>query len=83
MSWAVYLIKCADNTFYTGVTTDIERRVNEHNTDDKKGAKYTRARRPVALVWSEEHPNRTKACQREYEIKRWPRSKKVELASGI
>jgi putative endonuclease len=83
VSWAVYLIKCADNTFYTGVTTDIERRVNEHNTDDKKGAKYTRARRPVALVWSEEHPNRTKACQREYEIKRWPRAKKVELAGGI
>lgn len=83
MSWAVYLIKCSDNTFYTGVTTDIKRRVVEHNTDDKKGAKYTRARRPVVLVWSEEHPNRTKACQREYEIKRWPRSKKVELASGI
>jgi len=83
VSWAVYLIKCADNTFYTGVTTDIERRVNEHNTDDKKGAKYTRARRPVALVWSEEHPNRTKACQREYEIKRWPRAKKVELTGGI
>lgn len=83
MSWAVYLIKCADNTFYTGVTTDIERRVNEHNTDDKKGAKYTRARRPVALVWSEEHPNRTKACQREYEIKRWRRAKKVELTGGI
>jgi|TARA_R100001440_G_C2452205_1_gene108331 putative endonuclease len=83
VSWAVYLIKCADNTFYTGVTTDIERRVNEHNTDDKKGAKYTRARRPVVLVWSEKHPNRTKACQREYEIKRWPRAKKVELAGGI
>ena len=83
MSWAVYLIKCADNTLYTGVTTDIERRVNEHNTDDKKAAKYTRARRPVALVWSEEHPNRTKACQREYEIKRWPRAKKVELAGEI
>ena len=83
MSWSVYLIKCADNTFYTGVTTDIKRRVTEHNTDDKKGAKYTRARRPVALVWSEEHPNRAKACQREYEIKRWPRAKKVELTGGI
>lgn len=79
MAWSVYLVKCADNTFYTGVTTDVERRVNEHNVDDKKGAKYTRARRPVELVWSEAHPNRSKACQREYEIKRWPRSRKTEL----
>ncbi|WP_287817898.1 GIY-YIG nuclease family protein, partial [Idiomarina sp.] len=39
MAWSVYLVKCADNTFYTGVTTDVERRVNEHNVDDKKGAK--------------------------------------------
>tara|TARA_R100000750_G_scaffold13034_4_gene8362 strand:- start:11750 stop:11995 length:246 start_codon:yes stop_codon:yes gene_type:complete len=79
VAWSVYLVKCADNTFYTGVTTDVERRVNEHNVDDKKGAKYTRARRPVELVWSEVHPNRSKACQREYEIKRWSRSRKAEL----
>lgn len=80
MSWSVYIVKCADKTFYTGVTTDVERRINEHNNDDKKGAKYTRSRRPVELVWSEHQPNRVKACQREYEIKKWSRSKKLTLS---
>ena len=51
----VYIVKCADNTFYTGITTELERRIEEHNGSDK-GAKYTRVRRPVSLVYSEEHP---------------------------
>ncbi|MCK7460284.1 GIY-YIG nuclease family protein [Idiomarina aminovorans] len=80
MTWSVYLVKCADNTFYTGVTTDIKRRVSEHNNDNKKGAKYTKARRPVVLIWSEDHPDRAGACRREYEIKRWSRIKKAKLA---
>jgi putative endonuclease len=77
------MVQCADNSFYTGVTTDIERRINEHNSDNKKGAKYTKTRRPVQLVWSEKQPNRSKACQREYEIKRWSHDKKRALTGSV
>ena len=65
----VYMVKCADNTFYTGIATELERRIEEHNSSDK-GAKYTRARRPVELVYSEEYPDRSSASKREYEIKK-------------
>jgi putative endonuclease len=77
-SWYTYIVKCADNTLYTGVTTDIERRIDEHNTK-KTGAKYTRTRQPVILVYSEKHPDRSSASSREYEIKNLPRSKKLKL----
>ena len=66
--WHVYILKCKDRTLYTGVTTDLKRRVEEHNTD-KLGAKYTRPRRPVTLVYSEILKNRAHAQKREAEIK--------------
>ena len=68
----VYIVKCADDTLYTGITTALERRVEEHNGLDKldKGAKYTRVRRPVCLVFSEEYPDRSAASKREYQIKK-------------
>lgn len=69
MSYFVYILQCADDTLYTGIATDINRRLNEHNTSDK-GAKYTRSRRPVTLVYSEGFPDRSSASRREYEIKR-------------
>ena len=65
----VYMVKCADETFYTGIATELERRIEEHNSSDK-GAKYTRTRRPVVLVYSEEFPDRSSASKREYEIKK-------------
>jgi putative endonuclease len=65
----VYMLECADGTLYTGITTDLARRVEEHNSSDK-GAKYTRARRPVKLVYSETHQDRSQASQREYHIKK-------------
>ncbi len=65
----VYILKCADETLYTGITTEINRRIEEHNTSGK-GAKYTRARRPVLLVYSEEYLDRSSASKREYEIKK-------------
>jgi putative endonuclease len=65
----VYMLKCADGTFYTGIATELERRVDEHNSSDK-GAKYTRTRRPVTLVYSEVHPDRSSASKREYKIKK-------------
>ena len=75
----VYIVKCADNTFYTGIATELERRIEEHNGSDK-GAKYTRARRPVNLVYSEEYPDRSSASKREYEIKKkMSRAEKLKL----
>lgn len=65
----VYIVCCADDTLYTGIARDLERRIEEHNSSEK-GAKYTRARRPVTLVYSEEYPDRSAASKREYEIKK-------------
>lgn len=78
--WFVYMLRCVDDTFYTGITTDIERRVREHNGELKgKGAKCTRARRPVQLVYSEECTNRSAAGKREWEIKKMSREEKRQL----
>lgn len=75
----VYILQCADDTLYTGIATDLGRRIEEHNSSEK-GAKYTRARRPVQLMYSEEFPDRSLASKREYEIKKkMNRTKKLEL----
>ena len=65
----VYIVQCADATLYTGIATELERRIEEHNHSDK-GAKYTRARRPVTLVYHETFEDRSTASKREYEIKK-------------
>ncbi len=78
MAYFVYILKCADETLYTGITTDIKRRVEEHNSSEK-GAKYTKLRRPVDLVYSEESENRSTASKREYAIKKLSRAQKLEL----
>jgi len=73
------MVKCADDTLYTGIATELERRIEEHNTSDK-GAKYTRVRRPVELVYSETYPDRSAASKREYEIKKkMTRAEKLAL----
>jgi len=74
----VYMLRCADNTLYTGITTDLERRVDEHN-NSTKGAKYTKARRPVKLVYTETYETRSEASKREYFIKQMSRKEKTEL----
>ena len=74
----VYLVLCSDDTLYTGWAMDVQARVNLHNAG--RGAKYTRARRPVRLIYSEELPTRAEAMRREREIKRWPRARKLALA---
>ena len=75
----VYIVQCSDKTLYTGIATELERRIDEHNHSEK-GAKYTRVRRPVKLVYSEEHPDRSSASKREYEIKkRMNRAEKLVL----
>ena len=79
----VYIVKCADDTLYTGISTQLERRIEEHNSSDG-GAKYTRVRRPVELVYSEEYPDRSSASKREYEIKkRMTREKKLALIAKM
>ncbi len=77
--WLVYMVRCADSTLYTGVATDVVRRVDEHNRCDLRGARYTRSRRPVALVYQEPCENRAHACQREYAIKQLTRSAKLAM----
>ena len=77
MSCYCYILQCADGTFYTGWTTDPERRVAQHNKG--VGAKYTSTRRPVKLVYVETHPNRTEAMKRELAIKKMKRAQKSKL----
>ena len=72
-----YMVKCSDGTLYTGWTTDLEHRVKAHN--DGEGAKYTRSRRPVELVYYEEYATKTEAMKREYSIKQLTRKQKEKL----
>jgi putative endonuclease len=76
--WKVYMLRCSDDTLYTGVTTDLKRRVNEHNTSNL-GAKYTRAKRPVELVYFENCDDKVDATKREYAIKQLSRKQKLKL----
>lgn len=74
-----YIVKCSDGSFYTGWTTDIDRRVKQHNSG--KGAKYTRVRLPVELIYHEVYETKSEAMKREYEIKSMSRKKKEELVN--
>lgn len=80
--WYVYIVQCADGTLYTGVTTDVVRRVAEHNGQGHTGAKYTKARRPVALVYQESARSRATAQQREAALRHIPRTKKLALIAA-
>ena len=74
----VYILECADQTFYTGITTDLDRRIKEHN-NSKLGAKYTKMRRPVKLIYSKEFINRSEASIEEARIKKLTRSEKLDF----
>lgn len=80
MSYHLYILKCADETLYTGITTDLERRLEEHNTG-KVGAKYTRARRPVELIYSKKFKDRSRASIAEAKIKQLSREEKLALVA--
>lgn len=80
VEWWVYILRCADDSLYTGICTDTERRLHEHN-HSAKGARYTRARRPVELVYQEPHTSRSTASRREAEIKKMRRLQKIKLLS--
>ncbi|MBI3527255.1 MAG: GIY-YIG nuclease family protein [Betaproteobacteria bacterium] len=77
--WFVYIVRCADDTLYTGIAKDVARRVEEHNSNNLLAANYTRARRPVAMVYEEAVETRSAAARREYEIKQMTRQRKEEL----
>ena len=79
--WYVYIVECADGSLYTGITTDVRRRLLEHNYSFK-AAKYTRSRRPVRMMWTKEFENRSEASKEEYRIKRLSRQKKLELINS-
>lgn len=76
MYW-VYILRCRDDTLYTGITDDVERRLKAHNSG--KGAKYTRGRGPVELVYREEQPDKSAALRRERAIKKLTRTEKLAL----
>ena len=78
MGWYVYMIKASDGSLYTGITTDVQRRFNEHCSPDK-GARFFRGRKPLEVVYTETHPDRSSALQREAAIKRLSRGEKIEL----
>lgn len=78
MPYFTYIVQCRDATLYCGYTTDLKKRVIEHNTS-KKGAKYTKARRPVVLQYFETFTTVSKALKREHEIKKLTREKKLAL----
>lgn len=75
--WYVYIIKCSDTTFYTGITTNLAQRLSRHSAG--MGAKYTRVRLPVTLQYFEELPDRSSASKREYAIKQLSRAEKAQL----
>lgn len=78
MSYFVYILECCDGSLYTGITTDVTKRLDEHNSS-YKGAKYTKARRPVKLLYEESSSDRSSASKREYAIKKLTRIKKLQL----
>ena len=79
--WFFYMVRCRDDSLYSGITNNIEHRIKEHNRGE--GAKYTLGRRPVKLVYSEKHYNASAARKRESQIKSWSKTKKEQLIPGF
>jgi putative endonuclease len=81
MSWYFYILRCSDRSFYSGITNNLEERLREHNSG--VGAKYTKTRLPVELLYFEEFPDKSSACKREIEVKGWRKEKKKALVGGF
>jgi len=79
MAWYVYMLRCGDDTLYTGITDDVQRRLAAHRSG--KGAKYTRGRSPLTLVYTEEVPDKSAALKRELAIKKLARTEKLKLCT--
>lgn len=76
------MVRCVDNSLYSGITTNLKKRVKEHNVSSSRGAKYMRAKKPVALAYFEEYPTIQKALRRESEVKKWTKLKKEALTQS-
>lgn len=74
-----YVVRCSDNSLYCGQTNNLEKRIKEHNSSSVRGAKYTKIRKPVNLVYSEKYPTLQEAMKHEWQIKKWTKSKKEAL----
>ena len=81
MAWAVYILECSDGSFYTGISNNVEARINTHNAS--KGAKYTKSRLTVTLVFQENTLTKSESLRREIEIKKLTRKKKMELIDAF
>lgn len=78
--WYVYILECSDGTYYTGITNDLDKRLAKHNAG--RGARYTRTRRPVKMLWHEKVGEKSSAMKREIQIKKMARSQKEKLIAG-
>jgi putative endonuclease len=79
--WFVYIVECSDGTYYTGISTDVNKRISTHNIG--RGAKYTRSRLPVICVYSKEYSDRSEANKEEYRIKQLTRKEKIKLINKL
>lgn len=77
-----YILRCLDNSLYCGMTSNLENRLKEHNSNGAKGAKYLRGKKPVRLVYQEEYPDIKTAMNRELQIKKWTKAKKEALIAS-
>lgn len=82
MSWFVYIIETTSGKYYTGITTDVERRFDEHKSNPKKGAKFFRSNTPKKVIYTENYENRSLATKRECEIKKMTKSQKIALVKS-
>lgn len=80
-NWFLYMVRCADDTIYTGISIDVQARIEKHNQG--KGAKYTSTRLPVKLIYYESQHDQISAMKREVKVKRWGRKRKENLALGF
>ena len=77
-----YIVRCSDNTLYCGQTSNLQKRIGEHNFNSTKSAKYLRAKRPVKLVYFEKFQTLPEAMKREWQVKKWTKAKKEALIQG-
>lgn len=77
-----YILRCSDNSLYSGMTSNLEKRVKEHNSSASKGARYLRGKKPLTLVYSETYTNIQTAMSREFQVKKWTKEKKEALVRG-
>lgn len=83
MIWSVYIIRCSDGSFYTGISTDVARRLEEHSSGSPKSAKYLRGRSPLELIYTEEIGSQSEATIEERRIKQLTKAQKVKLVDNV